>query len=450
VNLLSKIAGEQRLIASNSVESDQDLGMYVISHGYRLSPNVDVARLRRCLDTIVKHVPVLRAVFDEHPIVASTMYVADARNYFTTHPTIGTEDAAPVKFCEACSMMPISYFEGPLFRADITKGGDTGYVLMLSWDHAIADAWTVSLCLKWLSDLYNRGCALPDGAAQWPAFVQQEVDAIRMTPDPGKFWASQLVSAQPAEFPGRADAALSGQAESFLTRLAGRGFNADCRRVGATRGVIALAAAFAACGVFSNAAGGTSAASVLPTVLSNRDEQFTETVGLLMRTVLVRLSPNDVAAAPKVHEIRSTLMRQLGAMYTYRHESLVYLFERYRASLDQFCELPLPLFVQLVDVPARELVLDGCTVDCVYRGFEKSSRFAVEVHIRPAPDGGIEALFIYDRLAYSLADMHSAAANMKRWIRIFSDPSMSGKYVYSIDMIDDTIESDNTTSAKIE
>lgn len=425
-----KTVGEQRLIAAHSIESDQDLGSYLISHAYRITGPVDIERLKSCLDRLVHQIPVLCAVFDEHPIVARRMTIVEKPEYFIDHGEIDCSDDKIVEFCQQCAARPTDYRRGPLFRADLARCSDA-HVLVLAWDHTIADAWSVSLCQTWLSDLYSGvGGAIPLDSTNWPVFVEHELDGIRATAEPGRFWVDQVEHAKPAELPGRRVGDLSQRAVSLRVPLAGDEFTKHCAEVGATRSAVALCAAFGACGAFHMNSGGPNVL-VLPTMLSNRDDQFHNTVGLLMRSVLIRLAVKDEVATT-VAEIRQLIMAQLGAAYAHRHESIAYVFERYRASLENFSELPLPLFVQLVDVPARELALPGCESEAVYHSFERSCRFAAEVHLRPIANGGLEALVIYDSTVYQAEDIDAATAALIRWIAVFTDPSLSGVEVYAL------------------
>jgi hypothetical protein len=406
-------AAEQRLIAANALKARQRTRIYRISYGYRITGPFDPARFAAAVRRLAAGIPMLRAVFDEHPVVASELRVRDDQEVFFDHGPV--ED--PAGFLTRMAGTETSYTEGPLFQVDLARDGDA-YLVLLSWDHSIVDAWSVSLCIRWLSEFYEGRAELPEGATRWASYARREADALLMIDQPGTFWRDQMAGARPATVATPTTPEPSGIADCVTISLVDKDFPRLCRGVGATPGTILLAGALATAAGYANP--GDPRPITLPTMLANRDPQFQETIGLFMRTVLIQARP---ALERTVGDVRRNALREVGRCYRHRHESVVFLLEQYRDVVDEFSSFPLPLFAQLLDVPAREPSFGTCTVELAYHGFERTARFGVEIHMRPQPDGSVEGAFVYDQGQYRREEVELAARQQRAWIRRLVDPA---------------------------
>jgi hypothetical protein len=129
-----------------------------------------------------------------------------------------------------------------------------------------------------------------------------------------------------------------------------------------------------------------------------------------MRTVLLRGEPPR--SRPPA-EVRRGVQRQLGRCWRHRHESLLLLAERSPAAAAQLAGGPLPFFAQVLDVPPRELTLPGCETELVFHGMERTTRFGVELHLRPQAGGSVRGTFGYDVARHRRADVEAAAARYR-------------------------------------
>jgi hypothetical protein len=198
-----------------------------------------------------------------------------------------------------------------------------------------------------------------------------------------------------------------------VTDVAGPGFTRRCRAVGATPGTVLLGAAALACVESSDRP------VVLPTMLANRDKHFADSVGLFVRTVLLREEP---FGARTVGEARRGVLRRLVDCWRHRHESLLHAAERYPDI--GLGSGPLPFFAQVLDLPPRSLPLTGCRTEQVYHFFQRTTRFGMELHLTPRADGGIGAAFVYDRARVRRPDVTGAIARYRHWLAVLLDPAL--------------------------
>jgi hypothetical protein len=409
-------ATEQRLIAANALKGKQRSRIFRIAYGYRVTGPFDVARFAAAVRKLAADVPLLRSVFDEHPIFASELIVRDDLEVFFDHGEVADAE----QFLARAASVETAYTKGPLFQVDLARHGDA-YVMLLSWDHSIVDAWSVSLCVRWLGELYGGREQLPDAATLWPEYGHREAEALSAIDEPGVFWRDQVTGARPARVAVPVSDESSGLAASVTVPLAGAGFPQQCRAVKATPGAILIASALLTAG--ADDADQDPRPVAMPTMFANRDPRYQDSIGLFMRTIFVRV---DLAGDRTVGDVRRDTLRELGRCFRHRQESVVYLLEQYRAAIDALSTFPLPFFAQLLDVPAREPHFEGCEVELAYHGFDHIARFGAEAYMRPQADGGIEGAYVYDRVQYKLDDIERAARRHQAWIRLLLDPEASG------------------------
>jgi len=459
------LAAEQRLLLAGAAR--QRAPVYTISYGYRVVGDLDVGRLAAATRRLAAEVPLLRSVFVGSRVLPTGMRVLPEREVFVDHGAV--ED--PAAFLAGLAGRRVRLTRDPLFQVAVARHGGDHVVAML-WHHTIADAWSVGLCTRWLGELYADTGGPPEGAGRWPDFVAQEAAELAAVEDPGRFWLDQHRDATFAELlpagpePPAGPQPPTGAADTVLVEVAAAGFARRCRAVGGTPGAVLLAAA-------ALAAGSPAGPVVLPTMLANREPPYEETVGLFMRTVLLRGEslgpPNPPVPGPggmappagsasvgsasvgsasvgsalggsavvgaaladgsSVSAVRRGVLRQLGRCWRHRHESLLLLAERSPAAAAQLAAGPLPFFAQVLDVPRRELSLAGCRAELVFHGFERTTRFGVELHLRPQDGGRVEGAFVYDVARYRRADVAAAAARYRAWVDVLTDPAAGDRHV---------------------
>ena len=402
---LLPLASEQRLLLAGAAQ--QRAPVYTISYGYRVIGDLDVGRLAAATRRLAAEVPLLRSVFDGSRVLPTALRVLPERaDVFVDHGTVDDPEA----FLAGLAGRRVRLLRDPLFQVAVARHG-ADHVVATTWHHAIADAWSVALCTRWLGELYADTGEPPEGAGRWADFVAHEAAELAAVDDPGRFWVDQHRDATFASLVPAGPQAPTGTAETVLTEVAEAGFPERCRAVGGTPGAVLLAAA-------TLAAGSPNGPVAVPTMLANREPPYEETVGLFMRTALLRGEP---LGSEPVGETRRGVLRQLGRCWRHRHESLLLLAERSPVAAAQLAAGPLPFFAQVLDVPRRELTLPGGKAELVFHGFERTTRFGVELHLRPRDGSAVQGALVYDVARYRRVDVEAAAARYRSWVEILLD-----------------------------
>jgi Condensation domain len=406
---LLPLSSEQRLLLLGAAV--QRAPIYTIFYGYRVTGPLDVDRLGDAVRRLAAAVPMLRSVFEGNAVFPDAMRVLPERDdVFVDAGTVSDPEA----YLAELAGRPVTVTADPLFQVTVARHGDE-HVVSGMWHHTIADAWSVSLTVRWLGQLYaDPAATVPGGADRWPDYVREEEAAVAALTEPGRFWQDQFEGAEPAVLAAGNGAAGSGYAAAVVTEVAAAGFPRRCRQVGGTPGAVLLTAA-ALTG--ADRAGGP---VVVPTMLANREPAYENAVGLFMRTSLLR---GEAPADRTVAEARTAVLRQIGGCWRHRYESLLSLVERSEKAAAAMAGGPMPFFAQVLDVPRRQLELAGCAVEQVFHGFERTVRFGTELHLRPQPDGSVEAAFVYDTASHERVAVEAAAGRYRDWVAVLTDPA---------------------------
>lgn len=144
----------------------------------RLSGALDVAALERALTGLVERHEVLRTTFLEeegepfqvvHPPAPRTLEVSDLSKEADVDGVVlalATEEAN----------RPFDLAAGPLFRMKLLRAREREHVLVLAIHHAVADAWSLGVLRRDLTELYRaevelRSPALPELEVQYGDFA---------------------------------------------------------------------------------------------------------------------------------------------------------------------------------------------------------------------------------------------------------------------------------------
>lgn len=391
---------------------------YTLFYGFRVTGDLDVDRLATTAYRLAAALPLLRAVLDGSPVRPRSMSVLPETETFVDHGAVG--DAAA--FLSGLASQRVRLTRGPLFQVGVARHGDDHIVSMM-WHHAIVDAWSVSLCMRWFGQLYADAGGPPDGAVRWDEFVRHEEKALAAADDPGRYWLNQYQGTvfaaplRPTSRPG------TGSAEILNFDVAAPGFPAQCRAVGATPGTVLLTAATLACVELGDRP------VTVASMIANRQRPFMDTFGLMIRTVLLREEP---LGTRRVGDARRSMQLQLSRCWRHRHESLQLLAERDPDAAAALASGPPPFFVQLLNVPDRELSIPGCRVERIFDATEHTIRFGLELHLKPREDGGIEGTFIFDNALYRRPDVMAAADRYRAWVALLVDPAAADQPLASM------------------
>jgi amino acid adenylation domain-containing protein len=214
---------------------------YNVSCPYRLTGPIDIARLQRSLDAIVRRHEVLRTSFrweddDVVQVIAPELSVP-----ITLHELdAASEDrrfSAAVEAVAADAALPFDLEAVPLFRARLYRLGDQDHVLALCFHHAIFDGWSEAVLLDELTSLYEAR-ALAELPMQYRDFAawQRETTAGCAVDASLEFWRERLNGAPatlniPLDHPRPSEPThRGGQELLFLSRAEVESLTAVSRR----------------------------------------------------------------------------------------------------------------------------------------------------------------------------------------------------------------------------
>jgi len=386
------VSFEQQLLLDNAEEKPPS--HYNIVYGYHLSESFDPEVYAGAVRVVAAAHDSLRTVFrvdGSRHVQRVQRHAADTVVQHLTSVDAGGADA----FFRGATEQPINLETGPLFSCGLAKAPD-GWVLYHRWHHAIVDAWSVGMVTRQLSSAYNAMLAgrgfQPEAGPALQAVVAEELAAADRDPDAGAFWAQVTEGAELLRLGPERKSATSGEAGVVVRRvdLGAGALQALTRETGFGPAALFLAAAVATAGLPADAA-----PQLLLTILGLRMRpELKRFVGLLMRVVPLRVEPSAGLAATELigHVQAATL-----AAWAHRRDPLGLAMELYPSVVEALGEMPMPLLVQLLDVPDRAFAPAGCTAEEVYHGFRRYTRFDVELQIRPRSPGEFEIALVFDK-----------------------------------------------------
>jgi hypothetical protein len=389
------VSFEQQLLLDNAEEKPPS--HYNIVYGYHLSASFEPDAYARAVRIVAAAHDSLRTVFrvDGSRHVQSVQ--PDAADTVVQHlPPLnsgGTDEADA--FFRTATEEPIDLETGPLFSCGLAKVPD-GWVLYHRWHHAIVDAWSVGIVTQQMSSAYNdllRGRQpQPETGPGLAQVAESELAAAARQPDAGAFWAQVCDGAQLLRLGPERTSATSGEAGVVVRRvdLGATAMSSLTRETGFGAATLFLAAAVATAGLKPS-----DTPRLLPTILGLRTSaELRRFVGLLMRVVPVRVDPSAaLTPADLMNQVQSATL----AAWAHRKEPLGLAIELYPSIVEAMGQMPMPLLVQLLDVPGRVFEPHGCQAREIFHGFRRYTRFDMELQIRPQSPGVYEIALVFDK-----------------------------------------------------
>lgn len=401
------VSFEQQLLLDNSEEKPP--AQYNIVYGYRVRGDFDPDLYTRAVRSVASAHESLRTVFrcDGPRHVQRIVPEPDAA---VVERLPASDDAGLEDFFSRAVHERVDLERGPLFSCGLAPVPD-GWALYHRWHHAIVDAWSVGLVTQQICASYN---ALRSGREFRPEtgpsvheVIAADLAAADRDPEAGAYWAQVCEGAELLRLAPRRRGATAGSAGSVVRRvdLGDERMRTLTRKTGSGAAALFLAAAVAAADD-ARRAGPRLTISILGLRTSAALKRF---VGLLMRAIPLRvdLSP-ELTATELISRAQSA---QLGA-WAHRREPLGLAMELYPTVVEALGEMPLPLLVQLLDVPDRVFALTGAEAEEVFHGFRLSTRFDVELQIRPRSAGEFEIALVYDEELESRAYFEDRLADL--------------------------------------
>ena len=243
-------------------QMQDDASAYVIRGALRLQGPLDVAVLRRVLDTIVRRHAALRTTFGTtadgepvqhiHPAGPVPLEEIDLRNL--PGAASGADDAAIEAVARDWGRTPFDLAQGPVFRVALLRCADNDHLLLTAAHHIVSDGWSSGVFARELCTLYAalvrgeadplpplplqyadlarwqrrtlQGEALQRQLDHWRARLAEpravlDLPADRPRPPRQSFAGAECVLPLPEDLPGRLrDLAESEQVTPFMLLMA--------------------------------------------------------------------------------------------------------------------------------------------------------------------------------------------------------------------------------------
>jgi len=403
------VAFEQQLLLDHSEEKPAE--QYNIVYGYRVKGAFRAELFMHAVAAVRKAHDALRTVFCvrdsvHHQKILNAEAACASCEIFSW---AGSE----AQFFERAASTPLDLEKGPLFSCGLCRTADS-WLLYVRWHHAIVDAWSVGLVTRQLHETYDAlvGAKAVEILCGPPVadVIREEIDGAKNQPDAGQYWAQQAEGAKPGRLLDNTTVTGTGAAHAVVRHL--QLAEADLENLLKTRR-LSPAMLFVAAAAAAAARNDSWAPIVIPTILATRDRPALKSyVGVLMRLVLLRL---DTHAQMSGEELLRWVRTKVLAAWAHRREPLGLSIERYPSVVEAMGEMPLPLLVQLLDVPDRIFTLSGCETTEVFHGFRSYTRFQAELQIRPRQGGIFDAALVFDRSLGSVLQMNQV---MDQYARI--------------------------------
>jgi len=396
------VSFEQQLLLDNAEEKPPS--HYNIVYGYLLRGSFDPESYAEAVRLIASSHESLRMVFRSQGARHVQRVLPQPAETVVERFSALEADGLQAFFTSATEQ-PIDIEAGPLFSCGLAPLAEgAGWALFHRWHHGIVDAWSVGLVTQQLAAAYN---ALLAGRAYRPEvgprprdIVQTELQAADRDPESGAYWAGVCEGAELLRFGPERGFGTPGIAGVVVRRvdLGGERMRALTRKTGFGASALFLASALSVAELEPAGRAARSAQSGPPKLLISilglrTSPELRRFVGLLMRVVPLSVAVSSgMTGAELMGRVQSAT---LGA-WAHRREPLGLAMELYPSVVEALGGMPMPLLVQLLDVPDRVFAPERAEAEEVYHGFRRYTRFDVELQIRPRTSSEFEIALVFD------------------------------------------------------
>jgi amino acid adenylation domain-containing protein len=225
-------------------QASPDPSAYNVQTGLQIAGPLNVEKLQRTIDIIVRRHEILRtsiSSIDGSPaqVIGAAMPMALPRSDFS-HLSPEQCELATERAVSDEAVLRFDLSKGPLFRTRLLKLSDDNHILIITLHHIVCDGWSINLLLREITHIYLRGReSLPAGVCDLPiqyadfAIWQRQWLSDETIERQLKYWRSQLANAPaaidlPTDYPrpsvrsaagARVSATLSPEAFAALKQL---------------------------------------------------------------------------------------------------------------------------------------------------------------------------------------------------------------------------------------
>jgi len=187
---------QQRLWFIDRLDKSAGLA-YHLYCSVRLTGDLDVAALRKALDTVVERHEVLRAHFVEQQ--GTAVMVIRPPEAFTLRTSDSSDEAQVGSDAAAEGQAAFDLATGPLIRGRLLRIDPRHHVLTITMHHIVSDGWSVGILIREAAALYAAARAgqanpLPPLRSQYRHYVQQQSERLTGAVLNGQmtYWREQL------------------------------------------------------------------------------------------------------------------------------------------------------------------------------------------------------------------------------------------------------------------
>jgi len=385
-------------------------GAYNIPIGLRIRGELASAALEQSLQAIVDRHEVLRTVFEQQDDRVVQQVSASLRLPVAVRDLMGlpVEDRERElrRLMNEDAQGAFDLSQGPLLRATIIQLADTDNVLLLTFHHAVADAWSIEIFVRELTALYEafrRGArsSLPELPIQYADFSQWQRDSLtgERLEQLLAYWREHLRDAPPwlDLRAGRAINASRGTRGAVLSRVLDPSLAGSLRELAASRDatlfIVLLAAFKALLARYSQ-----SSDIVVGTPIANRQrEELEPLIGFFVNTLALR---TDVSGDPSFAELLERVRHV--ALDGHAHQDMP--FERLVEDLaPDRSRGRTPLFQVMFVLRTASVAAPAPLPALAFEWLEfenRTAKFDLTLQVDERNDGGLGASFEYSTDLY--------------------------------------------------
>jgi amino acid adenylation domain-containing protein len=309
-----------------------------LTRAFRLAGRVDEHALRKAVAALAARHDALRAsfAFDDERLVQR---IAPADERAERLEAVDRDEPAPddarlAEISRSFASRPFDLGRGPLLRVQLVRFADLRALLTISTHHIVADGWSLDVLVRDLAELYAAHAqdGVPALTPIDSGYRDHQLAEQRRAADgrerAARYWLERFADLPPQlDLPTRADAAATAFRGSYRTYTLPDGLWPRIKQLSREEGGTAFGCVmsiFAALFAQYSERGEV----VLGTSVAGRGQQSEQLVGMLVRTVPLRVTVDPDASLRSLYAtVRSTL-RDAMANVEYPYEELVRELQR--------------------------------------------------------------------------------------------------------------------------
>ncbi len=341
---------------------------YHIAAAVRLSGDLDVPALHAALGAVVARHDALRTTVEVDPATRAPGQRVHPPGpvAFDLVDVSGQPAAVWRRLVTSEAARPFDLTQGPLLRAGLLRHGPREHTLLITIHHIVVDAWSLTIIVGELAELYNarrqgRDVALPEPSRSYADFVtwQRAAASVAGLEPSMRYWRRQLADLPALDLPAdRPPTGTSGSAGGQLTFRLPASTGEAVGRLGRATGATPFMVLLAAFQLLLSDHSGQVDFGVGSPVAGRLRREWEGLVGFFVNTVVLRA---DLSGTPTFRDLLARVRDCAVAAYQHQDAPFERLVEELRPERDPDAT---PLFQVMFAAQSgthRPIALDGLT-----------------------------------------------------------------------------------------